>query len=389
MRALLRPAITVAVVAFAARVDGAIGMAFALAVMALAVWFYPALMLRSVDVDRRHPRRVFNGETFEVEYTAANRGSFPVPWLSVADPVPFDLGIETTRWVVSLDGGERRTMVRNIEARRRGVYRLGPATVASGDFFGMRRAEGSKVAASQVIVYPNIVPLQRLGIDSKSPLPLMPTRIPLYADPTRMVGVRAYAPGDRYRDIHWKASASRGDLLTKQFQPGIDRDVVVALDLSLEAHPYPGRRRSIELAVTAAASIVYHLITTLRQPVGLRMVAVDAPTGASAPLTLAPHPDQGHLAEVLETLARARAAHRPDTEFLIEQAGLSYGSSLVMVTGLLDRGRCSALLSARKRGPAVSVIVTGRDPDRDLVALLRGGAVPVVPVAGRADLERV
>ncbi|MDH3517982.1 MAG: DUF58 domain-containing protein [Acidimicrobiia bacterium] len=389
MRSLLRPAVTVAVIAFVARVDGAIGIAVALAVLGVAVWSYPPLMLRSVEVARAHPKRVFHGEAVDIEYSALNRGRLPVPWLSVSDPVPFDLGIETTRWVVSLRGGEERSMVRTIEAKRRGVYRLGPATVASGDFFGMRRAESGKVAPSLLIVYPQIVPLRQLGIDSSSPLPVVPTGVPLYADPTRMIGVRSYAPGDRYRDIHWKASAARGDLLTKQFQPGIDRDVVIALDLSLEAHPYPGRRRSIELAVTVAASIVHHLITALGQPVGLRMVAVDAPTGASAPRALSSHPDQGHLSEVLETLARARASSRPDTDFLIDQAGLGYGSSLVMVTGLLDPMRCSALMRARRRGPTVSVIATGRDPDGGLVALLRGANVPVLPVSGRADLELI
>lgn len=389
MRPLIRPAVLVLVIAALTRVDGAIGIAAALGALGAVAWFYPRRSLRLIEVQRDHPRRVFHGESVEIAYTIANRAGLPVPWVSISDPVPFDLGIDTTRWVSTLDPGGRRTMTRTIEARRRGVYALGPATVAVGDLFGIRRADRNALAATRLIVYPQIVPLSRLGIASASPLPEFPTRVPLYADPTRLIGVKPYAPGDRFRDIHWKASASQGELLTKQFQPGIDRDVVVAIDLSLEAHPYPGRRRSIELAVTAAASIVHHMITDLGQSVGLRLVAVDAPTGTEVRNVMLPHPDHGHLMEVLEVLARARATRNSDPEFLIDQAGLSYGTSLVFVAGLLDRTRSSALLRARRRGPAVTAVITGRGTPPELSDLLAGSGVSVAGVASRVDFVQI
>ncbi len=386
MRTLLRPALLALVVALLIRVDGALGVAAALAALAAISWWYPAFLLKSVEVGRTHPGRVFHGETVEIAYTAHNAGKVSVPWISVADPIPFDLGVSTSRWVIALGPGEQGRMVRKVEANRRGVYRIGPATVASGDFFGMRRVEGPRITASQLIVYPRIVPLTELGIPANSPLPVIPTRVPLFPDPTRMIGVRSYAPGDRYRDIHWKASASHGELLTKQFQPGVDRDVVVALDLALEAHPYPGRRRSVELAVTVAASIVHHMVTSLRQSVGLRVVAVDTPTGNLSRVSLSPHPDQAHLMEVLETLARSGPTSTPDPSFLIDDSGLGYGSSLVFVTGLVDARRMAALIRARRQGPAVSAIVTGRDPDPGVVSGLEESGVAVSVIASHLDL---
>ena len=60
--------------------------------------------------------------------------------------------------------------------------------------------------------------------------PASPQR--LFEDPARLSGVRAYAPGDSQRRIHWKASAHTDELLVKKFAPAIGLNVVVVLDMN-------------------------------------------------------------------------------------------------------------------------------------------------------------
>ena len=44
--------------------------------------------------------------------------------------------------------------------------------------------------------------------------------------------LREYYPGDPFEDIHWKASARKGELMTKTYQIESNQDIYVALDIS-------------------------------------------------------------------------------------------------------------------------------------------------------------
>lgn len=389
MRRLLRPAIAVAVVAVVLRVEPLVGVTAGLACWAVLAWWYPRRAVEGVNVRRSHPRRVFHGEPIEVVLEATNAGRLAVPWMSVVDPVAFDLGTRSTRWVTTLEPGETRTHTTVLEGRRRGFHRLGPGVVGSGDPFGLRRAQGTGVPSTGVLVYPRIVPLDSLRLRAASPMAVLPDRRPLHEDPTRVLGVRDYEPGDPIRKIHWTASAASGSLVVKRLQPGITREVVVALDLTADGHPQPGRRRSAELSVTVAASVVHHLATVERQPAGLRVAGTDAPTGAPLDVTVPPRPDDRHLVEMLEHLARVRL-RRDDRRGLLRPEDLGFGTSLLYVGGRVDESRAVELLRLRDLGVATRVVLTGPAPadgvwERTLVER-RIPVVRVVGLHGVADL---
>lgn len=358
MRRLLRPAIAVAAVSLLVRVEPVLGIAGALAAWAAIIWWYPVRSLASVEVVRVHPDRVFHGEPVPVRLEAFNRGRLSVPWVTVTDPVPFDLG-PSTRWVTTLDPGERTVHTVTLEARRRGYHRIGPAVIGGGDTFGSRPASGPGVASTGILVYPLIVPLDRFRTDAASPLALIPSRIPLHEDPTRVVGVRDYQPGDSIRRMHWTATAHRGAPQVKLLQPGIARDLVVALDMTAAAHPHPGRRRSSEIAVTAAASIIHHLATVEGQAVGLRVRGVDAPTGRTMDVAVPPRPDDRHLMEMLERLARVRIDRDSGSGAVLAPAALGFGTTLVYVAGRVDREAAIGLLRLRDIGVRLNVVLTG------------------------------
>jgi uncharacterized protein (DUF58 family) len=389
MRRLLRPAIAVAVVALLVRVEPVLGISGGLAIWAAFTWWYPSRSLGSVEVVRSHPDRVFHGEQVPVVLEAVNRGRLPVPWVSVTDPVPFDLG-PSTRWITTLDPGERALHTVTLEARRRGYHLIGPAVVGGGDTFGSRRASGPGAASTGVLVYPLIVPLHRLRTDAASPLALIPSRVPLHEDPTRIVGVRDYQPGDSIRRMHWTATAHRGAPQVKLLQPGIARDVVVGLDMAAAAHPHPGRRRSSEIAVTVAASIVHHLSAVEGQAVGLRVRGVDAPTGRTMDVAVPPRPDDRHLMEMLERLARVRIDRESGSGAVLSPGSIGFGTTLVYVAGRLDREAAIALLRLRGAGVRLNVVLTGSPGHTgDWRAHLDDHGVPttrVVDIEGVASL---
>ena len=350
----------------------AINSLFALGAGLALIWIgartLPARSLRQVEVTRTGPTRLFHGESAEIEIRVANRGRLPVPWLALTETVPFDLMPTSFRWATSLRGWEQRSTKFRLVGSRRGIYRLGPATLVSGDPFGLMPAQSARKETDRLVVYPKIVPLSRLGLPARAPMADLRTARPLFEDPHRVVGVRPYAPGDSARRIHWTASAHHGSVLVRRLEYGVGRDTVVLLDLTRRGLG-TSRAGTVELAITAAASILYHIVTVERLRAGLRMPGV----------TLAPGGDQGHLMVMLEVLAGAIATH--DDLRLSDPAGLPFGASVVLVTGVLGPRWLGPLQTMRHRGWKPTVLLLG---DRDVSRSIPG--IPIWKVAASSDL---
>jgi uncharacterized protein (DUF58 family) len=388
VRRLLRPAVIVAVGALALRVDPVLAIAAGLAMWGALSWWLPARSVDSIEVARVHPSRVFHGEHVDIGYEV--RSARRVPWLAVIDVMPFDLG-ETVRWVTSLErnGAVRHTA--GIEATRRGLHRLGPTIVNSGDTFAGRTVQGPIQPSTSLLVYPRLVPIERLGLTARALEQLRPSRRPLMPDPTRVVGVRDYVPGDSLRSIHWSATARVGTLQTKKYRPGTSRTVLLAVDLSWLHHPAPGRRRSVELSVTAAASIAHHLMTTGQESVSLRVLGTDAPSDRSGLVQATGGRGPGHLANLLEYLARAqpiRGGAPEDLEALLDPGGLPFGAAVVLCTGVPVEGHVIPLERLRRLGFDVSVVSTAGDRHRsEWSAVVETMGIPVIPVSHYEEME--
>lgn len=382
MRRALRPVAVLLVVATTARVDPVLAIAVLLGGWVLASAKRPPWSVARLQAGRTVAERVPFGDVVEVELSLHSGRS--VPWVSVTDAIPFELG-SSTRWVTRLAAGETRRHRSTFVAARRGLHRIGPAVATVGDGFGSRNTQVGLVDATTLLVYPRIVSIQTLELAAGAPLPLIPTRVPLYDDPTRVVGVRDYRPGDPMRRIHWTSSAATGSLQVKQLRPAISRDVVVAVDLSRDSHPSPGRRRSAELAVTVGASIIDHLVTHRREPVGLRLGATDVPTGADSIEVVSPGRDSVRLDRMLEALARADLT--PSVRDVTDPTGLGFGSSLVLITGVPARRHLLGVLRLLRLGVSVTVIATASELHRDgWEAGFREHGVSVRSVARLAEM---
>ncbi|HUO46480.1 MAG TPA: DUF58 domain-containing protein [Acidimicrobiia bacterium] len=343
------------------------GVAVILLVLGAGAARLPPALLARVTLDRSGPARLFHGESGQVQLTVTNRGRGPIFWLAITELIPFDLAIHPLRWITTLRAGESRAISYSITGRRRGVFRLGPATLVSSDPLGLRPAQRPLADGPTVIVYPRIVPIERLGLPATAPFPDLRAHLPLYEDPNRIIGVRPYATTDSGRRIHWTASAHHGSLLVTRLQPGIGRETVVLLDLSREG--MGTRARHVETAVTVAASVLFHVVTRERLAAGLRY----------RDISLAPSSEHAHLMAMLEILAIA-SVHELSTEELIEPVGLSFGASVVLVTRRFGADVQFRLYSLLRRGWRPCVIQVGDDPVPEIPG------IPVWPVVSDREL---
>lgn len=347
--------------------------------------------LKNLKTERRFIDRAFHGDTVPVRLNVRNTGRLPITWVHLRESIPVSLRMQAPRHqVFSLDPGEEHAYDYQLHCGRRGVYNIGPARVQTGDVLGLIRPETVEATADRLIVYPKVVSLQRLGLPTRSPLATLPAPLPLFEDPTRVVGVRDYAPGDSLRRIHWTASASAGTLLVKHYQPAIARETLICLDMCYDGYHTRGRYDAIELAIVAAASIANHVVVGQRLPVGLATDAQDVWLGERTSFRLPIRAERAHLMSALEILARVNPLDRaPFVDLLNRQRiHMPWGTTLVAITGRDTPELLDALAQLVRAGyPAALVLVQPERlaPDtRRRAAMLR---VPIYPLAFERDLE--
>ena len=372
-------------------------IAFVSALLVVASGFgrlWSRYALRRVSYERfLGEQRAFPGEEVALTVRLTNRKPLPVAWLEVADQIPARLRPDTPNWqpasdaqtgflvhLASLLWYQRSSWHYKLRCRRRGYYTLGPARLRGGDAFGFFPRERLLPATDHLIVYPRILPLDRLSVLARQPLGDMRAGQPIFEDPSRTVGVREYRPADALKRIHWKASARRQQLQARVYEPTTTLHTMLVLGLEGFGDTTGEAEERFELAVTAIASLANHGFAQ-HQAVGL-LVNGGLPDGRGC-LSLPPAGGREDLTRILEALAcLVSAPARPLPELLLEESPkLPWGVSLALVVGRIDDVLLEALRQLQRQGRRASLYALGSDP-----VPLGGLGVPVQHLALRAPV---
>ena len=337
--------------------------AYMLLGLALLSQLWATRALRGVRVERELDQRALLGDKLHVSLRVVNAGYWPLPWLIVRDRLPQALAAPPTYTrLLSLLPRERVTLAYDLVCRQRGLYRLGPVSLSAGDVFGVNRVDLDLPETHHFVVYPKIIPLGGARLASRTPFGYIKSDVHLYEDPSRVVGVRDYLPGDSYRLIHWTATASTGRLMVRRLEPAISLQVAIAVNLSRAEYDARHSYHATELAITTAASLANHLIE-LRQETGVYTNGYDPlelRAGPSAPIGKG----RTQLISILELLGRVEIAEREEqtTTFADLLSGLltalPWGATVVAITSHAAPELWTRLLSLKRGGFEVGVVFT-------------------------------
>ena len=345
---------------------------------------------RQLGVHRRFVNHAFFGDRVQVDLQLSNNGWLPIPWLYVHDSLPVQLATPPFfRRVVSLGPRQSKSLNYELECHKRGYYAVGPTAVQSGDLLDLAHPQPGQVDAVNLVVYPKIVPIEKLGLPTHSPLAVLPARSPLFRDPTRVVGVRDYHWGDSPRHIHWSATASAGRLLVKRYRPAISRETLICLDLDQGNYGQRQRYDATELSIVVAASLASHILVNEGLPVGLVTEAWDPLLEQRTRICRPPRSQRASLITLLEVLARVQITSETSLSDLLRRGtmGLSWGSTLCVITGRETTELLDNLAYLRRAGFTISLIlVQPALPSPELRKRADSMRVPVSRIWTEADL---
>ncbi len=155
--------------------------------------------------------------------------------LTLGLPMPVEFLQENPVQPVSLDGAETTHWVVNwpVTPRARGIFPCPEVVVEGGSRWGLFALRQHFPNEAEVRVYPN------LRRERRQLANLFLNRGNIGAHAQRMVGqgreyeqLREYSSGDSMLDIHWKASAKRGELATKTYQVERTQEIYLVIDHS-------------------------------------------------------------------------------------------------------------------------------------------------------------
>jgi len=348
-----------------------LGVLLALVAGVTALWDRYALA--GVTYTRRlGAQRVFVGEETDLWIEVVNAKPLPLAWLKIEDEIPDGIKISKgkvyrsykwTRFIlpnlISLRFYERVRKHYRLRAMQRGALEFGPVEMCSGDMFGFKYQERVIPDIDGLIVYPKVVPVMALGLPAAYPFGDTKTARQVSPDPLRIMGVRAYAPGDNPHFIHWKATARRRELQTKVFEPGAARASAIFLN-ALTVADQPGYiPEYFELAVTAAASVA-RFILDRREAVGLYANTTRLRTSGLVRLPPSRRPDRWF--EILDTLAWINCLATASFERMLqaEATSLPFGAAVIAISAVTTDDMIAALLDLKRGGHPVTWLSIGK-----------------------------
>jgi uncharacterized protein (DUF58 family) len=341
-----------------------------LAVFGIA-WFWNRNAIKDVFYQRKlHYHRAFPDERIDCVFEVENRKLLPLGWLLTVDRWPVSVGPEdedvistaqspeegVIRFVLAMRWYHRIRRKIPLRFRTRGIYMVGPSRAISGDPFGVFETRKEITGTQKLVVFPKVDQLEEIALKPEDPFGSTRTTRRLFEDISRPMGVRDYRPEDGFRRIHWPATARVGQLQTRVFQPISGLDLIVCLNVAtFDPHWLGVKPELMEALVSKAASIAYHTFS-LGYRVGLISNGGIAYAGRAFRVPPGRSPKQ--LPILLEALAGVSpVVIAPFSRFLMSQApNLEYGSTLIVVTGVMTEALTESLLRLKARARKIITV---------------------------------
>lgn len=314
-------------------------------------------------------RRGFPGESSDLSLEVENRKLLPLSWLRITDTWPIPVspedqtilapthipGIGALITLVSMRWRQRIRRTYRLLFRSRGLYELGPVRLESGDLFGIQQIEKVEPHHELLTVFPELLPLASLAVDTDDPFGDRRARRSLFVDTNQPIGVRPYAPEDDFRRIHWPATAHTGDLQVKVYAPVSTKTLMICLNVSTSPYHWLGTLpRTLEQLVRISATLAYHGV---QDGYAVGLISNGCLAHSDQPFQVQPGRSSEQLAHLLSVLAAVTPyTSAPFEAYLMRSVPRTpIGSPLVVVTSLVLPALVETLVMLKRYRPHITL----------------------------------
>lgn len=279
-------------------------------------WRWSRRSLEKLRVDRIFPRDIFAGEVAQVRYRIQNGNYWMPAWMIRIEDVieartKSNLGVIATGTPL-IEAGGRTVITSDLCFSDRGEYTLPGAKVMTCFPFSLSTAILDCPKAEQVIVFPQLLSLQKhwdQNLRQKS-LGNSAKHHQQGSGEGEFFGLREWRNGDNRKWIHWRTSARIGHLAVRQFEDQRKLNVFMIVDAFLDRSDDSDL---LESTICLAASVAMGILRTENDHADMICI------GQDVELTTGRAGGDSHSRKLLTSLSKLRGNDSPKWHTAFEQ----------------------------------------------------------------------
>ncbi len=293
--------------------------------------------MKNIEVRRSFKRDEYSyGDMIEVEITVIRKSAFPLVYLIVEDQVPerfltqFNLN---HKFIFFPLWKQEFQFSYTIPSAIRGEHDFNNVILKTGDILGFYTKETRISCFNRLLVFPHYERITYKQLEAVYEEGQNSSPVRNYNEAAIVSGIREYSPGDRMSWIHWKATARKNEIMTKEFEERKSQDVVLILNQDFSP--------VFEEMVSVTASLAHAI---LQKGVGVAYVGTnDWKAGL--------HVGRGeqHKKRILYSLAKVNNHYERSllSFFEYSQMFLLANASCLIVTSSVNKELISALVEMK------------------------------------------
>lgn len=184
-----------------------------------------------LKAERVVPNKLSNGDENEITIKVLNRFQFKVS-IKIIDELPIQWQVRDFTIETLLNTSEEKSFTYTVRPTERGEYHFGNLNIYSSTVVGLVARRQQFSAKEMVPNYPSFLQLKKYDFIAFS------NRLKLFGlKKIRRIGhtmefeqIKEYTRGDDVRNINWKATAKRNELMVNQFQDEKSQPVYCVID---------------------------------------------------------------------------------------------------------------------------------------------------------------
>lgn len=333
---------------------------------------------------RIEQRDYYVDEALQVNSFVDNDSLLPVPHIEIIDRTEESVGGEIPKPTIStLFPTEREIVRKNITAKYRGLYNLGPIDIEISDALGVFTRKRRILSNTSFKVYPRIHNIEKINLKSMQSYGTLTTKQKAYEDNTSVSDIRKYSPGDSIKRIHWKVSAKKSNLFVKNYEMTGSAAAYIFLDFKKNCYKGENIRDLEERAVEAASSTISYL---LNNSVSVEMYI------NSARAYYTKGRDIKELVNFMDILCEIKTDGNKTMKDVLEKRIrlISNGSSIIVITGDINEEEAIIFGSIKNMGYDIILIYVGDfEIKEDIKKTINDYNVKINVIKSHSDIKGV
>lgn len=185
----------------------------------------------AIDCQRITPEKLSNGDENRIQIKLTNRYNFKVT-IGVIDELPLEFQCRDFDRHISLQPGQTKSFDYHVRPTKRGSYIWGSVNAFASTTISLVERRYTPPTLQAIPCYPSFMQMRKYELIAMS------NRLTEYGlkkirragNQTEFEQIRDYVKGDDYRNINWKATARRSQLMVNQYQDQKSQPIYSIID---------------------------------------------------------------------------------------------------------------------------------------------------------------